>query len=136
MGTNGIEHASDLRMPEEGESASSSIEREWRNGIALKVKDFVSRSVAASVSSIPTKGEMEIFRQFEENKMELLTDRIYEILCEVAIPAAVAYVRKRFPVEGSQDFPRFDNVMFRPEYSLSSDENILSGTLPPSPGYL
>ncbi|MFZ3232349.1 MAG: hypothetical protein WA194_02250 [Patescibacteria group bacterium] len=100
------------------------------------MKEFVSRSVMASVASAPTKEEMETFRQFEESKMELLTERIYEILCDVAIPAAVAYVRKRFPEESKNDFPRFDNVMFRPEYTLSSDENILSGTLPPSAGYL
>lgn len=100
------------------------------------MKEFVSRRVLASVDSAPTKAEMEIYRQFEEAKMDVLTERIYEILCEVAIPAAVAYVKKRFPQEAGSDFPRFDNVMFRPEYTLSSDENIESGTLPPSAGYL
>lgn len=79
---------------------------------------------------------METYRKFEEAKMDVLTERIYEILCDVAIPAAVAYVKKRFPEEAGKDFPRFDNVMFRPEYTLSSDENIQSGTLPPSAGYL
>lgn len=100
------------------------------------MRDFVSKSVIASVDSAPTQTEMETYRQFEESKMELLTERIYEILSEVAIPAAVAYVRKRFPEESKDDFPRFDDLMFRPEYTLSSDENILSGTLPPSAGYL
>ena len=85
------------------------------------------------MDSAPTSKEMETYREFEEGKMEILTQRIYEILCEVAIPAAVAYVRKRFPDESADNFPRFDNVMFRPEYTLSSNENILSGTLPPSP---
>lgn len=98
----------------------------------MKVKEFVSRSVLASVDSVPTKAEMETYRQFEEAKMDILSERIYEILCEVAIPAAVAYVKKRFPQETASGFPRFDNVMFRPEYTLSSDENIRSGTLPPS----
>lgn len=47
------------------------------------------------------------------------------VLAEVAIPAALDYLRFRFPEETSGDFPRFDEISFCPEFTLSTNENIL-----------
>ena len=96
------------------------------------MKEFISLSIVSSLDSVPTKAEMETYRLFERAKLSKLVDRMERVLSEVAIPAALDYVRSRFPEETEGDFPRFEEVTFAPEYTLSTDENILNGTLPAS----
>lgn len=68
---------------------------------------------------------METYRQFEQAKLSILSSRMQNVLAEVAIPAALDYLRFRFPEETSGDFPRFDEISFCPEFTLSTNENIL-----------
>lgn len=133
MSHHSVDALRDANFDSNAVEASERLEQSHRLGIALKVRDFVSNTVALSGESVPTREEMRAYREFEEEKMDALSTKIEEMLSEVAMPAALHYLRKRFPEESSGDFPRFDGLLFRPEYTLSSDENIMSGTLPASP---
>lgn len=62
--------------------------------------------------------------------MDALGERVRQILLETVIPACVDYVRERFPEKSEIEFPRFDSILFAPEYTLSTEREIIEGQLP------
>ncbi len=62
--------------------------------------------------------------------MDALGERVRQILVETVISACVDYVRHRFPEKSEVEFPRFDSILFAPEYTLSSEREIFDGVLP------
>ncbi len=62
--------------------------------------------------------------------MDALAERMRQMLVETVIPACVDYVRERFPEKSEVEFPRFDSILFAPEYTLSSEREICNGILP------